>query len=153
VQTDGYSSEYGNGINLTKADTITYLQKLAAEAAKYGMATGLKNAQDLLPSVQSVVQFAVNEQCAQYSGDCAAYQSFGKPVYHIEYVNNQSVTASQLSSMCLESNPTDSRYFTTVIKTLNLDGWVTFCDGSSTTTATYSDKVEKGRGECKANSP
>jgi hypothetical protein len=66
---------------------VAYLRKLSAEAAKYGMATGLKNAEELLPQVMSDVQFAVNEQC-QMDGDCAVYNALldaGKPVFHIEY--------------------------------------------------------------------
>jgi hypothetical protein len=66
---------------------VTYLRKLSAEAAKYGMATGLKNAEELLPQVIPDVQFAVNEQC-QMDGDCAVYNALldaGKPVFHIEY--------------------------------------------------------------------
>lgn len=66
---------------------MTYLRKLSAEAAKYGMATGLKNAEELLPQVIPDVQFAVNEQC-QMDGDCAVYNALldaGKPVFHIEY--------------------------------------------------------------------
>jgi hypothetical protein len=66
---------------------VTYLRKLSAEAAKYGMATGLKNAEELLPRVIPYVQFAVNEQC-QMDGDCAVYNALldaGKPVFHIEY--------------------------------------------------------------------
>jgi hypothetical protein len=83
---------------LTKADTITYLGKLSKEAQKYNMATGLKNAEELLPQVQGMVQFAVNEECASMSNSdgCDPYLPFldaGKPVFHIEYakykVNNQ----------------------------------------------------------------
>jgi hypothetical protein len=62
------------------------------------MATGLKNAEELLPQVQDLVQFAVNEECASISNSdgCDPYIPFldaGKPVFHIEYakykVNNQ----------------------------------------------------------------
>jgi hypothetical protein len=61
------------------------------------MAIGLKNAEELLPQVQSMVQFAVNEECASMSNSdgCDPYLPFldaGKPVFHIEYakykVNN-----------------------------------------------------------------
>ncbi|KAF2665475.1 family 114 glycoside hydrolase, partial [Microthyrium microscopicum] len=78
---DGYAND--NGVGLSEKGATTYLKKLAAEAAKYGMGTGLKNALEILPSVKNQVQFAVNEECVQNSGDCASYKSFGKPVYHI----------------------------------------------------------------------
>lgn len=52
---------------------------------------GLKNAVDLIPSVVNDVQFAVNEQCHQYSGECALYKPFteaNKAVFNIEYGGN-----------------------------------------------------------------
>jgi Glycoside-hydrolase family GH114 len=127
------------------------LNKLAAEAAKYGMSTGLKNAEEILPSVNSVIQFAVNEQCSS-DGSCTSYDGFGKPVYHLEYSNDHSVSDSQKDTLCLAGASTASE-LTTVIKTLNLDGWVLYCDGQSATSPTYSDGVIKGQHECPANSP
>jgi hypothetical protein len=74
---------------LTKQDSITYIKKVAAEAAGYNMSTGLKNTEELISSVQDSVQFAVNEECASTadSDGCAPYIDFlksGKPVFHIE---------------------------------------------------------------------
>jgi len=61
------------------------------------MAIGLKNAQEILPTVANDVQFAVSEVCAT-DNSCSAYSDFtngrgtrgaaatGKPVFHVEYV-------------------------------------------------------------------
>jgi hypothetical protein len=97
---------------LTKADTITYLGKLSKEAQKYNMATGLKNAEELLPQVQDLVQFAVNEECASISNSdgCDPYIPFldaGKPVFHIEYAKYK--VNSQTGKVTLTSDKTALR--------------------------------------------
>jgi hypothetical protein len=144
VSADGYSNDNAGGLGLTTSDAVTYIKKLSNEAAKYGMSTGLKNAQEILPQANQYVEFAVNEECAMNSGDCASYSGFGKPVYHIEYTNGRSVSSSELSKFC----NTDIPEFTTVIKTLNLDGWVTYCDGSSATSPTSEAPPQKGGKDC-----
>lgn len=143
-----------NGVGLTKADGIKYIRRLAQEAEKYGMSTGLKNAQGFLPDVAKDIHFAVNEQCAAFSGDCAAYEaliSLSKPVFHIEYVYYQA-SGRQLSithdpgnandsdpfqgltgdalrnALCLADNSRFHDSFSTVIKTMDLDGFVLYCD-------------------------
>lgn len=128
------------------------------------MATGLKNAEQILSAVQNDVQFAVNEGCGT-SGDCKAYKQFlasGKPVFHIEYANvvnapDGQVTVSSSATglvgrnpeeirqvLCLERDTTGANYdagapstaFSTVIKARKLDGYAFYCDGSSTLTPT-----------------
>jgi len=126
---DGYSNQNGGGFSpaLSQDDSVIFMQKMASEAAKSGMAIGLKNAQDILPSVKDIVQFAVNEQCVADS-ECGTYDSFmasGKPVFHIEYGD-----ASSLSSFCLQGS-SDSAQFSTIVKHLALDFWALYCDGTS----------------------
>ena len=128
------------------------MRKLAAEAAKYGMSTGLKNAEEIIPSVIDVVQFAVNEECVTVDGGCGAYDGFGKPVYHIEYPSSHTVSPSDRERYCQPSESSASDVVT-VIKTLNLDGWVMYCNGKSATSPTTTDGVHKGQYECPANSP
>jgi hypothetical protein len=151
--TDGYSNG-GGGFNLKESDATKYLKNMAAEAAKYNMATGLKNAQEILSNVQSVIQFAVNEECATEDDPCQEYNDLlaaGKPVLHIEYVNTTSTGAwtnpsfpgasrSQLmTDLCVTKGSGGiASKLSTVIKDLDLDGWVTYCDGSSATTAVNS---------------
>jgi Glycoside-hydrolase family GH114 len=159
---DAYGDEVkaggGFATPLTRSDSIQYIKKLSAEAHSLGMAMGLKNAENILTSVQNHVQFAVNEQCATYYGGCSSYESFlrsGKPVFHIEYAIPQqkgsnvtlkadnsslrSLNSTQLESLyCLESGIGNRRWlsrdipkkFSTVIKTMDLSKWVMYCDGS-----------------------
>jgi hypothetical protein len=128
------------------------LQALAAEAAKYGMSTGLKNAQDILPSVKDIVQFAVNEECKAVTNDCYVYDEFlkEKPVFHVEYANHtgmrhinstydgyQKKSSAQVKhSYCLKDDRAEASKFSTIIKTLALDGWVLYCDGEAAVTPT-----------------
>jgi hypothetical protein len=74
------------------------MKKMAAEGRKYGMSIGLKNALEILPSLQSEIQYAVNEEC-QAGGDCSQYSkllSAGKPVFHIEYVTHSTSADGKL---------------------------------------------------------
>jgi hypothetical protein len=126
---DGYSNQNGGGFYpaLTTSDSVKFLKKMASLARSYGMSTGIKNAMDILGAVQSDVQFAVNEECIA-NEECDVYDSFvgsGKPVYHIEYGSG-----SQARSFCSNSN------LNTVVKNLDLDGWVHYCDGTEYTTPT-----------------
>lgn len=127
-----------NGLGLKKADSISYVKFLSAEAAKYGMATGLKNAGDIVSSVLSHVQFSVNEQCIEYS-ECETFAPFikaGKPVFHIEYPDGApKVKESDRKTICSHTGKakgTDG--FSTVIKKMNLDGWVMYCSKKTYTT-------------------
>lgn len=97
------------------------------------MALGLKNAGDIVGSVLPLVQFSVNEQCAEYE-ECDAFVPFieaGKPVFHIEYPdgagNSYSVRAASWCSR--DEAGTNLSNFSTVLKTIKLDGWVEYCDG------------------------
>lgn len=165
---DGFTNT--NGLGLTAADSTSFLRALAAEAAKYGMSTGLKNAQSIIGSVADIIQFAVNEECKTVTKDCGVYDDFvaQKPVFHgsslpscplplllqlttsiVEYVSShsgntvssnydgyQGMSSDQIkAAYCLKDNPTEATRFSTIIKTLALDGWVLYCDGKSATTS------------------
>ncbi|OOQ88776.1 putative endo alpha-1,4 polygalactosaminidase [Penicillium brasilianum] len=130
---DAYGND--NGLDLTEADSIDYLDFLASEAHSRGLSIGLKNGGDIIPSVIEKMQWSVNEQCAQYD-ECDVYAAFtdvGKPVFHIEYadeieVNNKlrvrAVTSSQKSAAC---DAKSAENFSTVIKNMELDAWVEYC--------------------------
>lgn len=97
------------------------------------MSTGLKNAGSIIPDVLEDVHFSVNEQCVQFS-ECETFAPFikdNKPVFHIEYPKDApSVSSTASKRVCTptgEAAGTDG--FSTVIKKMNLDGWVEFCDG------------------------
>ncbi|KAE9979615.1 hypothetical protein EG328_000782 [Venturia inaequalis] len=142
---DGFTNT--NGLGLAAADSTLFMRALAAEAAKYGMSTGLKNAQSIIASVADVVQFAVNEECKMVTKDCGVYDEFiaEKPVFHVEYVSShsgntirsnydgyQGMTSDEVkAAYCLKDDPTQAARFSTIIKTLALDDWVLYCDGKS----------------------
>ena len=130
------------------------------------MATGLKNAQSILASVRDDVQFAVNEECVAVTEDCNLYDDFmtpadsskvGKPVYHIEYAvhSGESISstypgfknmssAEVQAAYCVNNVPAESKAFSTIIKTLALDGWVLYCDGTSGTTGITDSGSDSG---------
>jgi len=149
---DGYSNQNGGGFSpaLTTDDSIAFLKKLSDEASSLGLQIGLKNAEEIIPQVGDLVQFAVNEECVA-TGDCSSYDSWlsaGKPIFHIEYPNGgggDSPSSSPdgdkkqpkaLADYCISG-------FSTVLKNLSLDGYVQYCDGSTVTTPTSGD--QKGR--------
>lgn len=92
------------------------------------MTTGLKNAGDIIPDVLPDVAFSVNEQCIQYS-ECDTFAAFiddGKLVFNIEYPNGApEVKDSDRKKICDGAKGTDD--FSTVIKKMDLDGWVMYC--------------------------
>jgi hypothetical protein len=125
------NQENNSGFGLTQDDFIDFLDYLSSQAHAYNLSIGLKNASDLIANILPEVQFSVNEQCVRYN-ECPAFASFigsGKPVFHIEYPGAPgSVNASTLSNICSDS-VSGSAGFSTVMKTINLDGWVEYCNG------------------------
>jgi hypothetical protein len=83
---DGYTNK--SGFPLTSADQLAYNRFLAVEAHERGLSAGLKNDVDQLASLWQYFDFAINEQCNQYS-ECAGYKTYfinnGKAVFQIEY--------------------------------------------------------------------
>lgn len=127
---DGYDNP--NGLDLTKAGAIDYVNWLASQSHSRGLSVGLKNGGDIIDSVIKNMQWCVNEQCAEFD-ECDTYASFieaDKPVFHIEYPkgdstnNNNSVTTAQAKSACTANS---SGNFSTVIKNMDLDNWVEHC--------------------------
>ncbi|OCL15260.1 glycoside hydrolase family 114 protein [Glonium stellatum] len=133
---DGYGNN--NGLGLQASDSVNFMKYLAGIAKSSNVAIGLKNSLEIIPSVVGVVQFAVNEQCHQYN-ECGSYAPFtaaGKPVFNIEYPDSApSVSVSQRRKLC---GATGAAHLSTVMKTMDLNGWVQFCDASTAETATVS---------------
>jgi len=158
---DAFNHESGRGggfaNKLTKTDTLQFLARLSAEAARYGMSTGLKNAEELLDVAGPYVHFAVNEECSSMadSDGCAPYEPFllaGKPVFHIEYVKPVGPTELTSTNRALgRMNTTELQDLycqrvtlrnkmplsgvaaellrrSTVIKELELGGFTLFCE-------------------------
>jgi len=132
---DGYQND--NGLDLTKQDSVDFMTFLSAEASSYNMSIGLKNAGDIIPDVLNITHFSVNEQCVQYD-ECDTFAQFvtaGKPVFHIEYPDGApKVEEKVVSKDCGQV----AEGFSTVLKKIDLDGWVEYCDGNTATTAVNS---------------
>ena len=114
---DGYTN--ATNFALTAADQLAYNRFLAEEAHARGMSVGLKNDVDQIAQLAPSFDFAVNEQCFQYS-ECETHQPFvtaGKPVFNIEYQGS-------LSTFCPASR---SMGFMSVMKTLDLDAYRETC--------------------------
>ena len=101
---------------------------------------GLKNAGDIIEQVLPVVHFSVNEQCVA-NVECDTFHAFidaGKPVFHIEYPNGagDDVEDTTVDHYCKnEGNAKGSDGFSTVLKKMDLDGWVEYCDQKVEVTA------------------
>jgi hypothetical protein len=82
---DGYAND--TGFPLTPADQLTFNRAVARLAHARGLAVGLKNDVEQAGILQPDFDFAVDEQCVQYS-ECdllSAFPRAGKPVFHVEY--------------------------------------------------------------------
>jgi hypothetical protein len=91
----------------------------------------------VIPKVINDVDFQVNEECVKYN-EGPTFEAFikaGKPVFHIEYPSGapDGVSASMVSTI---ANAAGTEKFSTLIKTLSLDGWVQFPDGHTEATKT-----------------
>ncbi|KAK4448005.1 Spherulation-specific family 4-domain-containing protein [Podospora aff. communis PSN243] len=118
---DGYQND--NGLSLTSDDSVEFLDFLADKAATLNMAIGLKNAPDIIADALPLVQFAVNEQCAE-SDNCSPFGRFikaGKPVFHIEYPRHapSSVSSDESLDACTSRGSTS---FSTIMKTMKVLG-------------------------------
>jgi hypothetical protein len=141
LATDGYGERLGGGFGLKESDSISFVRFLASASSKYGMANGLKNAIEVMTRVDSLVQFAVNEQCVG-KRECDKYAKFRKPVFHIEYpLGNLRTTSGNPASRrryCPENGGKGGKQtnFRTVLKAKKLDGAVRYCDGKYAVTPT-----------------
>lgn len=82
---DGY--KHDTGFPLTAAHQLAFNRMLARMAHQRGLAIGLKNDLDQIPRLVGVMDFAVNEQCAEFN-ECRELTPFiraGKAVFHAEY--------------------------------------------------------------------
>ncbi|KAK0388897.1 hypothetical protein NLU13_2474 [Sarocladium strictum] len=132
---DGYGNK--NGLGLTKADSVDFIKSLSKEAKKYGLSIGLKNAGEIIPQVLSVVDFQVNEQCVKYN-EVQTFEAFikaGKAVFHIEYPKGAPKSVSTKTKAAIFGAKGTER-FTTLLKTMDLDGWVEYRDGKHFITKT-----------------
>lgn len=114
---DGYQND--TGFPLTAAHQLAFNKMLAELAHERGLAVGLKNDIDQITALVDLYDFAVNEQCAEYS-ECDAYKPFiarNKLVINLEY--NVSTT-----SFCPKASTLG---LTGMKKRLALDSWRQTC--------------------------
>jgi hypothetical protein len=115
---DGYTN--ATGFNLSAADQLDYNRRIANAAHERDLSVGLKNDLDQIDDLVDYYDFAVNEQCFEYT-ECdtlAAFVDAGKAVfsaeYDLEYVNN----AGARNAMCTDAI---NRQFSTLVLPLDLD--------------------------------
>ena len=116
---DAYQNK--TGFPLTASDNLDFLKFLAAEAHSRGLAIALKNNVDQVAQLVAQFDFAVNEECMQYS-ECDALKPFisaNKAVFHVEYGN-----ANLANTVCPKATALG---FDTLIKKLDLDAWRVAC--------------------------
>lgn len=127
VDPDKMDGDNDNGLGLTQADAVNYVNFLADAAHARDLSVGLENAGKIIPQVLGKMQWGVNEQCLQY-GECDTWQPFvevGEPVFHIEYPDGApNVAAQKVDSICGND---DAKGFETVLKEMSLDDWVEAC--------------------------
>ncbi|KAF2471079.1 uncharacterized protein BDR25DRAFT_261464 [Lindgomyces ingoldianus] len=135
---DGYQNK--NGLDLSAEDSISFMSYLSNITLPYNLTLGLKNAGDIIAQVLPITHFSVNEQCVENS-ECDTFHAFidaGKPVFHIEYPDGagSDLKADTVKHFCENSGAAQgSDGFSTVLKKMNLDGWVEYCDQKVETTA------------------
>lgn len=100
---DGYRTN--TGFSFRANHQLTFNRFLADEAHKRGLAIGLKNNLDQARSLADYFDFAVNEQCFEFS-ECRVLSIFikkGKPVLNAEYRKIYMDDLSQRAAMCEQS--------------------------------------------------
>lgn len=100
------SPKVANGAAIQNAE-IAYLSWLADYAHSLGLVAGLKNTIQLIPSLVKSFDFAINEQCHQYS-ECDSYQPFfdsQKAVLNVEY-ESKAVTSCSVYNQNLYKTET-----------------------------------------------
>ncbi|WP_068714055.1 endo alpha-1,4 polygalactosaminidase [Vibrio tritonius] len=100
---DGYVNS--SGFSLSYNDQLSFNRFLANAAHKRGLAIGLKNDLDQISDLVDYFDFAVNEQCFEFS-ECSALTPFinaNKPVLNAEYLNTYVSDSSERASMCTSS--------------------------------------------------
>lgn len=99
---DAYLNKNGKGLKAD--DQLAYNKAIARYARSIGLSVALKNDTDQVVDLEPHFDFAVTEQCAQYS-ECEAYLPFinqGKAVFNAEYDQKYKSSGGQ-TALCAES--------------------------------------------------
>jgi hypothetical protein len=123
---DAYQN--GPGFALDGPTQLDYNRFIAREAHARGLAVGLKSDVDQLAALAAEFDFAVNEQCHEYT-ECDGYSVFtaqGKPVFNAEYDARWVGDATARNALCAASRAAGLR---TLVLPLELDGTFRYpCD-------------------------
>jgi hypothetical protein len=109
---DGYQNS--PGFPLTAATQRDYNRFLASEAHQRNLSVGLKNDLDQVPDLVGDFDWALNEQCFEFT-ECDLLQPFidaNKAVFNVEYGSS-----SLAATVCPKANALD---FDTLIKPANM---------------------------------
>jgi hypothetical protein len=95
---DGYANS--NGLGLTAANQLDYNRFLANEAHKRGLSIGLKNDLAQISALVSSFDWALNEQCNEYSecSDLKPFVTAGKAVFGVDYKGTASKICSDMNT-------------------------------------------------------
>jgi hypothetical protein len=123
---DGYTNN--PGFSFTAKDQLLYNKLLAQEAHDQNLAIGLKNDLLQINDLVDYFDFALNEQCHEYAGDCEYLATFvkkSKPVFNVEYEKKYINDENKFQELCLDNK---ERGFFTLVLPQALDGsYVKYC--------------------------
>ncbi len=107
------------GFPLTRTHSLRYLRWLIRTGHEHGLAVGLKNATDLIEPLADEVDWALNEQCAQFD-ECDRYAPLVRrnvPVFVLEYNGRRARACATVKRFGLIGQ----------MKHLNLGAWARPC--------------------------
>lgn len=129
----------GIGFPVTYQDQLAFNKMVADDAHARGLAIGLKNgtfgdaAKKFVTDMEPMVDFAVNEQCAQ-DGVCGYLKPFtdnGKAVFHTEYLSDYSGASKSNHAFALDRfcPATTGLRFSSILKDASetLSAWRASC--------------------------
>lgn len=123
---DGFAN--ASGFDFTATDQLAYNKWIANAARSRGLGVGLKNDLDQVEALLPYFDFAVNEQCHEFS-ECELLEPFldaGKPVFSAEYASQYVNDAAARAAMCAEAT---NRGLATLVLPIDLDDSFRFsCD-------------------------
>lgn len=115
---DGYDNN--TGFNLSYDDQIDYNIFLANEAHARGMSIGLKNDLYQVHELVDYFDFAINEQCFEFSvcNYLLPFVNQGKAVFNVEYDPRFITNNASADALCHDA---DSLHFSTLVLPYQLD--------------------------------
>ncbi len=121
---DVFELGWDSGFALTERDGVDYAFFLAESAHARGMGIGQKNAAGITEQIIAEYQWVLTEDCfadGNWCGEVMAYAEEDKPVFLCEY------QSEGFEEACRRYLPEGA---SPILKNLELDAEVTFCDGS-----------------------